>query len=258
MSDRALALAITAFIQLVLFMIAFLYHFEILPEKVFRQIEIMDFRSQINSKSQNDEMNPAKSYGKPTLNSFNQGSKNNPIPSKVELPKAMTQIDNPYETFDIPIEKQASLSPIKLSEEIGNTQEKAASTISQKSSGEGLPTIKDEPLVTSDDDLINSMYSSLNASGNLDSPYILEGDITQRNTVSKKIPEYPEGLQKNVTIKIEFSVLPNGSVGNVMVIQKADTVLENISINALKQWRFNPIPGDKIQTGTISFIFQLR
>jgi protein TonB len=91
-----------------------------------------------------------------------------------------------------------------------------------------------------------------------DEPYILEGDIVSRGIEYKILPQYPENIQKNVDVKIKFDVLPAGKTANIMVIKKADPELEKVSIEALYQWKFSPINRDVIQTGYITFIFQLK
>ena len=90
--------------------------------------------------------------------------------------------------------------------------------------------------------------------------FIIKGDIKTREIIENPLPEYPSGLQKEAIVKLFFSVLPNGDVGDIRLVQKGETRLENEAISKLKQWRFNPLPeGDEtIQTGEITFIFKLR
>jgi outer membrane biosynthesis protein TonB len=87
------------------------------------------------------------------------------------------------------------------------------------------------------------------------------GGKGKRQIYSYIIPEYPEGVQKEIDIRLKFSILPDGTVGNILPLTKADTKLENAAINSLRQWRFEPLaPGQKRleQTAVIVFPYRLQ
>ncbi len=87
-----------------------------------------------------------------------------------------------------------------------------------------------------------------------------EGEI-KREIYQKRLPEFPPDVQRQATIKIEFTVLPNGLVGAATLLQKGDTQLENLTLEAFKTWRFNPLPDyvDQVpQKGIITFHFKLQ
>lgn len=62
-----------------------------------------------------------------------------------------------------------------------------------------------------------------------------------RKIYSYIIPAYPEGVQKEIDIRLRFTILPDGTVGTIFPITKADTRLENAAIAALRQWRFEAL-----------------
>lgn len=75
------------------------------------------------------------------------------------------------------------------------------------------------------------------------------------------LPEYPEGVQKEIDIRIRFTIKPDGTVGSVTLLTKADTRLEQAAINSLWQWRFEPLPPNAKQTNqtaVIVFPYRLR
>jgi TonB family protein len=87
-----------------------------------------------------------------------------------------------------------------------------------------------------------------------------EGEI-RREIYQKNLPEFPPEVQRGATIKIQFTVLPNGLVGSAVLLQKGDTRLENLTLETFKTWRFNPLPEyvEQVpQTGIITFHFKLR
>jgi protein TonB len=82
-----------------------------------------------------------------------------------------------------------------------------------------------------------------------------------RKIYSFSIPSYPEGVHKEIDIRLRFTILPDGTVGTINPQTKADTRLENAAINSLRQWRFEPLsPNQKQgeQTAVIVFPFRLQ
>jgi len=92
--------------------------------------------------------------------------------------------------------------------------------------------------------------------------FIIDGEIEGRKILSNSLPDYPEGLNKNATIKIAFSVLPDGAVSSagMVPVRKENAVLEELAMNSLKLWRFSPLPdGDtQSQHGFITFVFKVK
>jgi len=82
-----------------------------------------------------------------------------------------------------------------------------------------------------------------------------------RKIYSFILPQYPDGVKKEVNIKLQFTILPDGTVGTIIPKIKADTRLENAAINSLRQWRFEALsPGQKQveQTAVIIFPYRLQ
>jgi TonB family protein len=105
---------------------------------------------------------------------------------------------------------------------------------------------------------LEKFVDSVNSNRRDNSPFLLEGDVLLRQILSKKIPEYPRNNRQNAKVTLEFEVLPDGSVKNIVVIKKAFPEMERLSIDALKQWRFNPIGTEKSIKGKITFIYQVN
>lgn len=87
------------------------------------------------------------------------------------------------------------------------------------------------------------------------------GGKGMRKIYSYTIPPYPQGVSKEIDVKLRFSIMPDGTVGTIFPLIKADTRLETAAINSLRQWRFEPLPkGQKQspQTVVITFPFRLR
>lgn len=63
----------------------------------------------------------------------------------------------------------------------------------------------------------------------------------------------------NITVELEFAILPDGSVVNVVPLRKSDSKLEEIAIRWLKNWRFNSVSDeDKTEyVGTIPITFRV-
>ncbi len=68
-----------------------------------------------------------------------------------------------------------------------------------------------------------------------------------RKIYSFLLPQYPEGVKKEIDIKLEFTILADGTVGTIIPKIKADTRLENAAINSLRQWRFEALRNNQRQ-----------
>jgi len=82
-----------------------------------------------------------------------------------------------------------------------------------------------------------------------------------RKIYSYILPQYPEGVKKEVNIKLQFTILPDGTVGTIIPKMKADTRLENAAINSLRQWRFEALRSNQKQveqTAVIVFPYRLQ
>jgi len=87
------------------------------------------------------------------------------------------------------------------------------------------------------------------------------GGSGQRKIYSYVIPAYPEGVEKEIDIRLRFSILPDGTVGTILPLTKADTRLEDLAINSLRQWRFEPLDPSRNQSeqsAIIVFPFRLQ
>ncbi len=82
-----------------------------------------------------------------------------------------------------------------------------------------------------------------------------------RRLLSGRIPRYPEGTDKELPVTLQFSVLPDGSVTNIIPLYRSDELLEREAVSALQTWRFDPLPPQfeqKPQNGRITFNFILK
>lgn len=86
-----------------------------------------------------------------------------------------------------------------------------------------------------------------------------EGGLGTRKIYSFVKPSYPEGVHKEIDIRLKFSILPDGTVGSILPLTKADTKLEDASINSLRQFRFEPLsPNQKQAEQTAVIVFHYR
>jgi Gram-negative bacterial TonB protein C-terminal len=87
------------------------------------------------------------------------------------------------------------------------------------------------------------------------------GGKGMRRIYSYLLPAYPEGVAKEVDLKIKFTILADGSIVNIYPLIKADTRLEMAAINSLRQWRFEPLPKNAKQieqTVVVTFPYRLQ
>jgi len=82
-----------------------------------------------------------------------------------------------------------------------------------------------------------------------------------RNKISGNMPRYPENSNKEVQIKVQVTVEPDGSITKVIPLQKADHAFENAVVIALKTWKFEKLRQgvpEESQIGIITFNFKLE
>lgn len=83
----------------------------------------------------------------------------------------------------------------------------------------------------------------------------------KRRIYSYTLPEYPEGVSKEIDLKMRFTIMADGTVTNIFPVIKADGRLEQAAVNSLKQWRFEPLPSKAKQieqTVVITFPYRLQ
>ena len=82
-----------------------------------------------------------------------------------------------------------------------------------------------------------------------------------RNKTSGSMPRYPENSNKEVQIRVQVTVAPDGTITQILPLQKADYAFENAVTTALKTWKFEKLKegsSEGIQTGVITFNFKLE
>ncbi|KQC05637.1 MAG: hypothetical protein APR54_08095 [Candidatus Cloacimonas sp. SDB] len=221
------------------------------PRVDFFKIEIVEFGYRASANNENyfsPEASSPESAGFPDI-----GSDTNLIPDKVNLPKAVSDSNEP---LYFPEKIETSYNNLNLDDDIGNRSIKKQLG-DNLIAGEDLE-ISENPLLGESSEYLSSLAKKISMGESGNSPYILEGEITSRSIIKQIIPEYPENFQQNSRVKIRFEVLSDGSVDNMLIVEKSDPRLEEISLNAIKQWKFNALTSDAIQIGFITFIFQLK
>lgn len=114
--------------------------------------------------------------------------------------------------------------------------------------------------VGSNDETAPVQPAQTEKTGNANRLFTIEGDAADRTILNQTIPQYPSGLQKEAVVKIRFTVLPDGRIGQMIPLQKGEPRLEEITLEALRQWRFNPLPAGAEQEpvqGIITFRYEL-
>jgi len=93
---------------------------------------------------------------------------------------------------------------------------------------------------------------------------LLTGPVADRPLLNLRKPDYPEwakdeGVEGSVTIY--FVVLPDGRIKENIMLQKTSgfSDFDDNAVNALRQWRFEPLKGGATgeQWGTITFHYRL-
>ncbi|MDT8447230.1 MAG: hypothetical protein RRB13_10110 [bacterium] len=83
----------------------------------------------------------------------------------------------------------------------------------------------------------------------------IEGEVRGRPILFR--PAAPAlNIERDVTITLSFTVLPDGSVEAIVPLVKGEPSLEALAIDLLSRFRFEPINGTTAQRGVIHFKLQ--
>ncbi len=96
------------------------------------------------------------------------------------------------------------------------------------------------------------------------SMFTITGPLKDRKIVKQVAPEYPSWAQAQgitASVVLEFTVEPDGSVKNLIVVRRTSGYpkLDETAIQALRQWRFAPLPDgeNRDEVGMITFNYSL-
>ena len=82
-----------------------------------------------------------------------------------------------------------------------------------------------------------------------------------RRKLSGELPKYPQGATVSAQVRILTTVFPDGTVRSVQPQQKANSLLEEAAMNAIRFWKFEPLVASLPQveqTCIITFSFKLK
>ncbi|MCF7858350.1 MAG: energy transducer TonB [Candidatus Cloacimonetes bacterium] len=253
MKDRNVGAIISILMHLILILAAVYIKFLILPESAYRKIEFIEFG--FNESPNNEKFISQLSQSSQASSTQNIGGMSNIIPKKVNMPKSFSESE---ESVYVPVHEKIALNQLDINNKIGASKMKLDNEINKEFIDTANLTPVNEPTQLVNDDYLTSLTNRLLSENNSESSFILEGEITNRKIVHKVIPTYPENVQKSIKIKIKFDVLPDGSVTNIIIVQKAEPKMELNSLNALSKWKFNALNQDIVQKGMITFIYELK
>ncbi len=183
---------------------------------------------------------------------------------KVDLPtRRMTERD----ANQIPLESQGQLAQSGEKDQINTERETVYSMDDNLSSldDEVFSAIKpgSKPSDRSVGEKIDAIAIPGEKGGDVkfEKPYEISWEGVVREVLWDPLPVYPEGLDQEARIKIKITVLPDGTVGNLIPIQKADATLESVTMKSLKSWKLSPLKPTDPQVNqfaviTIRFILQ--
>ena len=82
-----------------------------------------------------------------------------------------------------------------------------------------------------------------------------------RSKLSGELPKYPQGATVSAQVRILTIVLPDGTVRSVQPEQKANRLLEEAAMKAIRSWKFEPLASSLPQVEQsciITFLFKLK
>jgi len=93
-------------------------------------------------------------------------------------------------------------------------------------------------------------------------PYAISWQgVNRGGPIKEQLPEYPDGVSVEGSVNIKIIVLPDGTMGDLIITKKLDATLEAEVLKAMKLWRFRELRSDEPQvnqTATITYNFELQ
>ncbi len=92
-------------------------------------------------------------------------------------------------------------------------------------------------------------------------PFSITGALSERKILTKVLPKYPPGYEERTDVEVRITVMPKGGVRKLMLLKTGGAVFDNITLEALREWKWEPLPPNAKQTdqeGIITFFYELK
>ncbi len=87
----------------------------------------------------------------------------------------------------------------------------------------------------------------------------IEGPASRREVIYKPLRLPRLTIDTEVTIRLKFWVLPDGTIGDIVPLRRGDTRLERVAIEYIKGWRFTPVAAHSPKVwGIIPITYKLQ
>ncbi len=83
----------------------------------------------------------------------------------------------------------------------------------------------------------------------------------KREMTAGRLPEFPPGVRRSATVRLEVMVAPDGSVISTELLTKGLPELDRVSVEAVRTWRFSKLDAalpQKNQRGVVTFNYRLK
>ncbi|HPY96365.1 MAG TPA: energy transducer TonB [Candidatus Cloacimonadota bacterium] len=249
MKDEQLSwlIAIVFHLLVLLFMLLFTIYFP--PLNIIEKIEIIaldDHQMQSNNIVQDISVEEGLPAQNNEGNNNTQARTNSP---KISLPSSTENYETAVKVHNLPMKRKKdldqSLYESNVEDNLFANESNTGGSLSDKSGGVSNITSPRSNYGGRDAGISEGLLN-----------YQLEGDAVNRHVLKKVLPKYPDNMQIDGTVRLQFIVLEDGNVGDITIVKKSDPIFENLAIQALNKWKFNR--SDKKNTGIISFHFKLE
>lgn len=125
----------------------------------------------------------------------------------------------------------------------------------------GLP--REAPAGVPSPGAMPDLPATVNGPETAETPEIVGGDseLRARRLLMTPSPAYPNGETRAARVVLSFGVLPDGSVIDVQVDERAGPAFDVAATRALREWRFEPLEPEqqqRVQWGRVVMRFQVR
>jgi len=73
--------------------------------------------------------------------------------------------------------------------------------------------------------------------------YQVGGDVKAPRPISTAVPP-PANVDKQLTVRISFVVMPDGSVANIRLLKRSKSNFDDFAVGVVSKWKFEPATKD--------------
>ena len=181
-------------------------------------------------------------------------------PKVLELQRPVSKTDAPISLFELPAAVQRSSAAVRTVTILPLEAEQTGFGLfvkkqEPKRQEPAIPEFEDSKETMQQDDTLQQIARE---GAEEEVFFEIEGPASRREVIYKPL-RFPEvDIDMEVSIRLQFWILADGTVGEVVPLQRGDLRLERAATQYLKNWLFTPVSSEQEMWGVVPITYKLR